>query len=35
MVYKIVKTKRNPYTGDLFTDLNQYKKIKALAESRV
>jgi hypothetical protein len=32
MVYKIVKTKRNPYTGDLFTDLNQYKNIKALAK---
>jgi hypothetical protein len=32
MIYKIVKTNRNPYTGDLFTDLNQYKKIKALAE---
>jgi hypothetical protein len=32
MIYKIVKTKRNPYTGELFTDLNQYKGIKALAE---
>lgn len=31
MVYKIAKTKRNPYTGELFTDLNQYKEIKALA----
>ncbi len=31
MVYKIAKTKRNPYTGELFTDLNQYKAIKALA----
>jgi hypothetical protein len=35
MIYKIVKTKRNPYTGDLYTDLDQYKKIKALAEPRV
>jgi hypothetical protein len=32
MIYKVVKTKRNPYTGDLYTDLNQYKGIKALAE---
>ena len=31
MVYKIAKTRRNPYTGELFTDLNQYKEIKALA----
>lgn len=29
MVYKIVKTKRNPYTGELYTDLAQYKAIKA------
>jgi hypothetical protein len=35
MIYKIAKTKRNPYTGELFTDLNQYKGIKALAEPRV
>jgi hypothetical protein len=32
MIYKIIKTKRNPYTGDLYTDLGQYKKIKAMAE---
>ena len=32
MVYKVVTTKRNPYTGDLYTDLNQYKEIKAMAE---
>jgi hypothetical protein len=31
MVYKIAKTRRNPYTGELFTDLKQYKEIKALA----
>ena len=32
MIYKVVKTKRNPYTAELFTDLGQYKKIKAMAE---
>jgi len=25
-------TKRNPYTGEFYIDLNQYKEIKALAE---
>ena len=34
MVYKIIKTKRNPYTGDLYTDLNQYKEIKAMIDNR-
>ena len=32
MVYKVAKTRRNPYAGELFTDLNQYRQIKALAE---
>jgi hypothetical protein len=32
MVYKIKKTRRNPYKEDLYTDLKAYKKIKALAE---
>ncbi|ADL53092.1 DUF5692 family protein [Clostridium cellulovorans] len=32
MIYKAVKTKRNPYLGELYTDLNEYKEIKALAE---
>jgi hypothetical protein len=32
MVYKIVKTKRNPYKGELYTDLRKYKEIKAMAE---
>jgi len=32
MIYKIAKTKRNPYLGELFTDLPGYKAIKALAE---
>lgn len=32
MIYKVVKTKRNPYLGELYTDLNAYKEIKALAE---
>lgn len=32
MVYKVAKTKRNPYTGELFTDLERYKEVKALAE---
>ena len=32
MVYKIAKTKRNPYLGELYTDLKKYKEVKALAE---
>lgn len=32
MIYKVMKTKRNPYTQELFTDLQKYKEIKALAE---
>lgn len=32
MIYKVVKTKRNPYKGELYTDLNAYKNIKALAQ---
>lgn len=32
MVYKVVKTKRNPYTGELYTDLAAYQEVKALAE---
>jgi hypothetical protein len=31
-IYKIVKTKRNPITEELYTDLDSYKEIKALAE---
>lgn len=30
MVYKIIKTKRNPYLGELYTDLKEYKEIKEL-----
>ncbi|HHT20328.1 MAG TPA: hypothetical protein GXZ74_02660 [Tissierellia bacterium] len=32
MIYRIVKTKRNPYTQELYTDLAAYRRIKALAE---
>jgi hypothetical protein len=32
MIYKIIKTKRNPYLGELYTDLKEYGEIKALAE---
>ncbi len=31
MIYKIFKTKRNPYTAELYTDLSEYKAIKELA----
>lgn len=31
MIYKIVKTKRNPYKGELYTDLPAYDKIKSLS----
>jgi hypothetical protein len=32
MIYKSAKTKRNPYLGELYTDLEKYKEVKALAE---
>jgi hypothetical protein len=32
MIYKVVKTKRNPYLGELYTDLKEFKEIKALAK---
>jgi len=32
MIYKAAKTKRNPYKGELYTDLKMYREIKALAE---
>ena len=32
MIYKVVKTKRNPYTSELYTDLAKYQEIKVLAE---
>jgi hypothetical protein len=32
MIYKVVKTKRNPYLGELYTDLEKYNEIKVLAE---
>ena len=32
MIYKVVKTKRNPYTGELYTDLKKYHEIKTLAQ---
>lgn len=30
MLYKMKKTKRNPYSAELYTDLAEYKQIKAL-----
>lgn len=33
MIYKIVKTKQNPYLGELYTDLKAYWEIKALAQN--
>lgn len=32
MLYRVKKTRRNPYTQELYTDLREYKAIKALAE---
>jgi len=31
MIYKVRKTKRNPYLGELYVDHKEYKQIKALA----
>jgi hypothetical protein len=33
MIYKIIKTKRNPYKGDLYIDNPQYIEIKSLGTS--
>jgi hypothetical protein len=35
MIYKVRRTGRNPYKGELFTDLNVFKNIKAAAEPRL
>ena len=32
MIYKIIKTKRNPYREELYVDLVKYKEVKKLAE---
>jgi len=32
MIYRMYKTKRNPYTGELYTDHKKYQEIKTLAE---
>jgi hypothetical protein len=32
MIYKVNKTSRNPYAGELYTDLPSYEATKALAE---
>jgi hypothetical protein len=33
MIFRVVKTKKNPYKGELYSDLNVFKKIKALADT--
>lgn len=32
MIYKVVKSKKNPYIGELYVDMKKYKEVKALAE---
>jgi hypothetical protein len=32
MIYKIIKTKRNPYKAELYSDLKAYQDIKSLAQ---
>lgn len=32
MIVKAIKTKRNPYKGELYTDLKEYREIKSMAE---
>lgn len=32
MIYKFVKTKRNPYTSELYVDMAKYQEVKELAE---
>lgn len=31
MMYKVIKTKRNPYFSELYTDINGYKEVKLLS----
>ncbi|GAA0751864.1 MULTISPECIES: DUF5692 family protein [Clostridium] len=31
MIYKVMKTKRNPYKGELYTDLNKYNEVRELS----
>lgn len=33
MIYKVLKTKRNPYTQELYIDLKEYVEIKSLADN--
>lgn len=33
MMYRVVKTKRNPYLGELYSDMKEYREIKSLAEN--
>jgi hypothetical protein len=35
MIYRVVKTKKNPYLGELYTDLKEYKEIKKCKEVKV
>ena len=32
MIYKVIKTKHNPYKGELYSDLKKYQEIRAMAE---
>lgn len=32
MIYKVIKTRRNPYKGELYSDLKAYQRVKTLAE---
>lgn len=31
MIYKVIKTRRNPYKGELYTDLNKYHEVRELS----
>jgi hypothetical protein len=35
MIYRIAKTKKNPYKGELYSDLAIFKKIRSLGEPRL
>lgn len=32
MIYKTIKTKRNPYKGELYIDMSRYQEVKSFAE---
>ena len=32
MIYKVAKTEKNPYLGELYSDFEKFREVKTLAE---